>query len=196
MPPVAIRCEQPWKCPPKLSVRLVCAAWSTALRSLRLLVAGLLVMALPSCYHMRSEAEPIIPRTFKIKAGASDSLARIRRLVEDEWQQRILEEAGSGGVLITTPYHFATDTGLGQPAGGRKYYTQLRIEVQQQDGQTLVRISPHNYEIRTTYAYGLGGEIRTMYKHYTYDEYPGMFDIVPLGQELDRVSTVIKNLFR
>jgi hypothetical protein len=147
-----------------------------------------------ACYH-RTEAEPIAPRVFTIKAAAPDTLRKIRMLVEERWQHRILDVDSSGTVLITAPYHFATDTGLGQPAGGRKYYTQLKIGVERENDRTLVTISPHNYEIRTSYAYGLGGEVRTMYKHYPYDEYPGMFDLDPLKQELERVSTAIRNLY-
>lgn len=162
---------------------------------MRWLMLGLFLLVLPACYHMRTEAEPITPRTFEIKAAVPEAMGKIRKLVEDEWHHRILEDGGSGFVLITTPYHFATDTGLGQPAGGRKYYTQLRIEVQQQEGQTLVTISPHNYAIRTSYAYGLEGEIRTMHKHYPYEDYPSMFDLTPLSQELDRVSAKIKGIF-
>lgn len=163
--------------------------------SLRLLTVLLVCLVVPACYHMRTEAEPITPRTFTVKAASPDVLGSIRKLVEEGWQHRILEVDSSGTVLITAPYHFATDTGPGQPAGGRKYYTQLRIAVQRQNDLTLVIISPHNYEIRTSYAYGLGGEIRTMYKHYPYDEYPGMFDLAPLNSEMERVSTAIKGLF-
>lgn len=144
---------------------------------------------------MRISAEPIAPRVLSIKVPSPEVLSKIRRLIEERWQQRILDVGNSGYVIITTPYHFATDTGLGQPAGGRKYYTQLKIEVETHNGQTQVMISPHNYEIRSTYAYGLGGEVRTLYKHYPYEEYPGMFDITPLNNELDRVSKVIKGLF-
>jgi hypothetical protein len=153
------------------------------------------LLLLPACYHMRAEVEPITPQVLSIKASSPEVLSRIRRLIEERWQQRILGDVSSGTVLITTPYHFATDTGLGQPAGGRKYYTQLKIEVEKHDDQTQVTISPHNYEIRSTYAYGLGGEVRTMYKHYPYEEYPGMFDLAPLNSELERVSKVIKSLF-
>lgn len=163
--------------------------------SLRWLMLVLLLLAMPACYHMRAEAEPISPRMLRIRVAAPDALGKIRVLVEEGWRLRILEDSSSGVVLITSPYHFSTDTGLGQPAGGRKYYTQLRIEVQQQNDRTLVVISPHNYEIRTSYAYGLEGQIRTLYKHYPYEEYPGMFDLGPLNQELDRVSANIKGLF-
>ncbi len=165
------------------------------MNSLRWLSIVLLLL-LPACYHMRTEAEPILPRSFGVSATAPAAMGKIRNLVEDGWQHRILEDYNSEGVLITAPYHFATDTGLGQPAGGRKYYTQLKIEVRRQNGQTVVTIAPHNYEIRTSYAYGLGGELHTMYKHYPYEEYPGMFDLAPLTLELDRVSAVIKGMFR
>lgn len=163
--------------------------------SIQRLILLILLLLLPACYHMRAEAEPIAPRVLSIKASPPEVMKRIRRLVEERWHQRILGDVSSGTVLITTPYHFATDTGLGQPAGGRKYYTQLRIEVEKHNDQTQVTISSHNYEIRSTYAYSLAGEVHTMFKHYPYEEYPGMFDLAPLDSEMDRVSKVIKGLF-
>ena len=109
------------------------------------------------------------------------------------------EDADSTGtVLITAPYHFTTDTGFGQPAGGRKYYTQLRIELLQRDGVLTVQLSPYNFEIRTSYAfndYSKGGAVGTMYKHYPYEEYPGMFDLNLINSEIDRVSADIKRNF-
>ena len=109
---------------------------------------------------------------------------------------RILETDSSGNVLITTPYHFITDTGFGQPAGGRKYYTQLRIEVQQQNGATSVQISHYNFEIRTSYAYNRDGQVGTMYKHYPYEEYPGMFDLTLINNEMDRAAADIRRIFQ
>ena len=154
-----------------------------------------LLLLLSACYHLRIDAEPITPLTFTVKEDSPSALERIRRLVEDTWRQRILVTEEGGIAMITTPYHFATDTGFGQPPGGRKYYTQLRVEVRQLDDQTLVTISPYNYEIRTSYAYGEEGQVRTMYKHYPYEKYPGMFDLLPLTKELDRVASAMKSLF-
>lgn len=162
----------------------------------RFIIIGLpLLLLLSGCYHMRANAEPITPRIFTIRESSPDALKKIRRLVEDKWRRRILVADDAGAAMITAPYHFATDTGFGQPAGGRKYYTQLKIELHQREGQTLVTVTPYNYEIRTSYAYGEEGQVRTMYKHYPYDKYPGMFDLVPLTKELDRVSSVMQSLF-
>lgn len=159
-----------------------------------LIIAALLLM-LSGCYHLRVEAEPIAPRIVTIAATSPIVMGKILKLVEDEWHRRILDTENSM-TLITVPYHFATDTGLGQPAGGRKYYMQLKIEIRPQAGQTVVTVSPYNYELRTTYAYNLDAQVRTLYKHYPYEQYPGMFDLAPLNQELDSVSAAIKNLFR
>lgn len=151
---------------------------------------------LPACYHMRVEAEPIAPRIVTITGQPLDAVRKIRKLVEDVWKCRILETDSSGTVLITAPYHFTTDTGFGQPAGGRKYYTQLRIEVRQQNGIVTTHLSHYNFEIRTSYAYNNQGQVGTMYKHYPYEEYPGMFDLDLINHEMDRVSADILRIFK
>lgn len=145
---------------------------------------------------MRAEAEPVVTRIITIPGKQQDAIRKIRALVEESWKYRILETGSGGSVLITTPYHFTTETGFGQPAGGRKYYTQLRIEVQQQNGITTARISHHNFEIRTSYAYNLDGRVGTLYKHYPYEQYPGMFDLDLINREMDRVSVEIQRIFQ
>lgn len=155
------------------------------------LLLSLMLALLPACYHMRAEAEPIAPRVITLPGGQLDAARRIRTLVEDGWKCRILETDSSGTVLITAPYHFTTDTSFGQPAGGRKYYTQLRIEVRQQNGSVTVSLSHYNFQIRTSYAYNKEGEVGTMYKHYPYEEYPGMFDLDLINREMDRASADI-----
>lgn len=156
-----------------------------------------LVALVPACYHMRVEAEPISPRIVTIPVKLHDAVGKIRALVEDEWKCRILESDSSGAVLITAPYHFATETGFGQPAGGRKYYTQLRIEVQQNDTSVTIVISPYNFDIRTSYAYNDYSKqgVGTMYKHYPYEEYPGMFDLNLINREMARVAADIRRIF-
>jgi len=166
------------------------------LRKLFCLLLFLIPALLPACYHMRAEAEPIDTRVINVQGSPLDAVRKIRTLVEGKWMCRILETDSSGKVLITTPYHFITDTGFGQPAGGRKYYTQLRIEVQQQNGSTTVQISHYNFEIRTSYAFNRDGQVGTMYKHYPYEEYPGMFDLTLINNELDRASADIQRIFQ
>ncbi|GAC1471169.1 MAG: lipoprotein [Desulfuromonadaceae bacterium] len=166
------------------------------MRNYLLLLLLLLLPLLPACYHMRAEAEPIAPRVITLPGGAREAVRKIRKLVERDWKCRILETDSSGTVLITAPYHFTTDTGFGQPAGGRKYYTQLRIEVQQQNGTVVVSLSHYNFEIRTSYAYNKDGQVGTMYKHYPYEEYPGMFDLDLINHEMDRVAADILRIFQ
>ena len=166
------------------------------MRNLLVLVLFLTLPLLPACYHMRADAEPIATRVVTLPGGASNAVRKIRSLVEDKWKCRILETDSTGTILITAPYHFTTDTGFGQPAGGRKYYTQLRIEIQQQDGTVTAHLSHYNFEIRTTYAYNNQGQVGTMYKHYPYEEYPGMFDLDLINREMDRVSADILRIFQ
>lgn len=160
------------------------------------LLLALLLALLPSCYHMRVEAEPIAPRIITIPGEPLDAVRKIRTLLERDWKCRVLETDSGGTILITAPCHFTTDTSFGQPAGGRKYYTQLRIEVKQQNGVTTVQLTPYNFEIRTSYAYNKEGQVGTMYKHYPYEEYPGMFDLGLINNEMDRVSADILQKFQ
>ncbi|OGU02403.1 MAG: hypothetical protein A2X82_11555 [Geobacteraceae bacterium GWC2_55_20] len=167
-----------------------------ALRSFFLLIMLLLLFPLSACYHMRAEAVPIKSRVVEVKAGPADAMRRVRQLIEDEWKSRILEVDSSGAVLITAPHHFFTDTGFGMPAGGRKYYTQLRIEFLPRPGKTVIQIVPHNFEMRTSYAYNQDGRVGTLYKHYPYEYYPGMFDLSRIDNELARVEAMIRALFQ
>jgi hypothetical protein len=166
------------------------------LRNVLLLLLLLTLTLLPACYHMRTEAEPIATRVITIPGQADDAVKKIRKLVEDDWKSRILETDSSGTVLITAPFHFATDTSFGQPAGGRKYYTQLRIEVQQQDRTVTVQMSHYNFEIRTSYAFNKEGQVGTMYKHYPYEVYPGMFDLNLINREMDQFSAGMLRIFQ
>ena len=121
-----------------------------------------------------------------------DAMRRLRSVLEEDMKFRILEESPDGMQLITSPRHFATDTGPGQPAGGRQYYTQLLIRLSAREGGTEISITPHNYELRTSYAYSSEGQIRTLYKIYPYEEYPGMFDLIPLLNELSYSASAIQ----
>jgi hypothetical protein len=145
---------------------------------------------------MRADAEPIAARIINLPGEQQDAVRKIRTLIEDQWKCRILETNSSGNILITAPYHFTTETGFGQPAGGRKYYTQLRIEVQMNNGTVTAHISHYNFEIRTSYAFNKEGQLGTMYKHYPYQEYPGMFDLALINSEMDRASTDIMRIFK
>lgn len=155
-----------------------------------------LLLILPACYHMRAEAEPIATRVITLPGQPDDAVRKIRTLVEDGWKCRILETDSTGTILITAPYHFTTDTSVGQPAGGRKYYTQLRMEIHQLNGIVTAHLSHYNFEIRTSYAYNKEGQVGTMYKHYPYEEYPGMFDLDLINREMDRVSADILRIFQ
>lgn len=165
------------------------------LEKLRVLLFFLLLL-LPACYHMRAEPEMIATKNITVSGQPLEVVKKIRRLAERTWQCRILETDSTGTVLITAPYHFTTETGFGQPAGGRKYYTQLKIEVHRHNDSTTVQISHYNFEIRTSYAYSKDGEIHTMYKHYPYEKYPGMFDLTLINNEMDRIAGDISRLFQ
>ncbi|MDD2367275.1 MAG: hypothetical protein PHN84_14045 [Desulfuromonadaceae bacterium] len=164
----------------------------------RLLWTVLLVLPalLAGCYHMRVESEPIETRVVTLPGNQDDVIGRISRHIEEKFNCRILEADSAGTFIITAPYSFITDTGFGQPPGGRKYYTQLKIEINEQDGVKTASISHYNFEIRTSYAFNDNGKVGTMYKHYPYKEYPGMFDLDLINREMDRVSGEILHIFQ
>lgn len=164
-------------------------------RILKILLLILLTQ-ISACYHMRAEPEPIAIRIITIPSNQQNITEKIRKLLEEKFECRILEANSSDTVLITAPYRFITDTSFGQPPGGRKYYTQLRIEIHEINGVKNVELSHYNFEIRTTYAYNSSGHVGTMYKHYPYEKYPGMFDLNLINQEMDRVSAEIMHLFK
>lgn len=145
---------------------------------------------------MRADAEPIATRIISLPGTPDTAVRKIRSLIENDWNYRILEADSTGTIFITAPYHFTTETGFGQPAGGRKYYTQLRIEVLEHAGTVSAHLSHYNFEIRTSYAYNKEGQVGTMYKHYPYEEYPGMFDLNLINHEMDRVSSRIMRIFK
>lgn len=165
---------------------------------LKVLVLLLTVLLfLTGCYHMRAEAVPVAPRVVVVAKPLHEVMRRVRLMVEDDWKCRILDTDASGSVFVTAPYHFTTETGFGQPAGGRKYYTQLRIEMEDRgSGGVAVHLSHYNFEIRTSYAYNKEGQVGTLYKHYPYEEYPGMFELDLINREMDRVRDDIKRLFQ
>ena len=155
-----------------------------------------LCLALNGCYHMRAEPEPIAPLVFTVNQGPVEALRIIRKVLADDRQLRILHEQEQGTILITAPWHFATDTGFGQPAGGRRYYTQLLIEARVVNSRTRVTLSPHHYEIRSTYAYGQNGLVETLNKHYPYEEYPGMFNNNLLSTALGNIAGTLQKACR
>lgn len=151
-------------------------------------VALLVLCLVPGCYHMRIAPESLPVRTLVSTKTPQQTLQRIRDALEHDLGMRLLDTEQNELLLVTAPRHFATDTGPGQPPGGRQYYMQLLIEVATHEGKTVVTISPHNYELRTSYAYSSEGQLRTLKKTYPYEHYPGMFDLAPLGKELDSVA--------
>ena len=50
--------------------------------------------------------------------------------------------------------------------------------------------------VRTSYAFNQEGQVGTLYKHYPYEKYPGMFDLVLINRELDRVAADIERIFQ
>lgn len=144
---------------------------------------------------MRVNPEPLPVQKIATTKNSESALRIIRRVLESELNVRILEEE-NGKTLISAPRHFATDKSVGMPAGGRQYYVQLRFDISHENNHCIITLSPYNYDLRTSYAYGLDGEVKTLYKIYPYPEYPGMFDLNFLDQELKRVAAILENALK
>lgn len=111
--------------------------------------------------------------------------------MEEELHLRVVDEEQVGSVLISAPRQFYVDTGFGQPAGGRKYFVQLQIEVQGQSSGSRINIKGRNFELRTSYVYSEHGQLETLYKVYPYEEYPGMFNTDIMNQEMQKMAEII-----
>jgi hypothetical protein len=162
----------------------------------RLSVLAVVMLLLPACYHMRVMPEPIQPCVINVSQAPAEALYRIRKTLDRELHIRIVDEEEGGSVLISAPHHFYTDTGFGQPAGGRKYYIRLMFTVEQRDGRTFVTTAPYSFELRTSYAYSEDGQMRTLFKIYPYEEYPGMFDTDTMTKEVRMVSGAIERAMK
>lgn len=145
------------------------------------------------CYHLRVNPEPLPVKKIISPLNSAISVRIIKRILDSELNARILDEMDNGTTLITSPIHFATDTRLGMPIGGRKYYVQLRFEIEYENNHCVINISPYNYDLRTSYAFGLDGQVKTLYKIYPYTEYPGMFDLNFLENELQKITIMLEN---
>lgn len=162
----------------------------------RIIVLLMIVVMTSGCYHMRVNPEPLPTHQIVTKKNAAVVERIIRRILESELNIRILDEGDQGKMLISAPRHFATDNSFGMPAGGRQYYAQLQMEVNQEKDGCLIILSPYHYELRTSYAYGFEGQVHTLYKVYPYPEYPGMFDLSYLEQYMKKVSVMLENALK
>lgn len=169
---------------------------STALTNFIRLLLLAVVLLLPACYHLRVLPEPIQPCSFDSGLPPRKALASVREILDKKLQLRILDEQQDGTVLITAPNTFFTDTGFGQPAGGRKYYVRLRIEVMPRASQSVITVSAYSFELRTSYAYSEDGYLRTLTKIYPYEEYPGMFNIKEMNREVMMVAGLIEQAMK
>lgn len=163
---------------------------------LRILLILLITAISSGCYHLRVNPEPLPVHQIVTKKNSDVAKSIISRILESELNIRIMDEENRGNTLISAPRHFATDNSFGMPAGGRQYYSQLQIEINRGKEGCIITISPYNYELRTSYAYGLEGHVHTLYKTYPYSEYPGMFDLSFLEQDLKKVSFLLETALK
>lgn len=145
---------------------------------------------------MRVLPEQIQPRTISVGQTPEEALLRLRKVLDEELHIHVLKEEQDGSVLITAPLHFHTDTGFGQPPGGRRYYVQLRITVEGEGSQAMITVAAQSFELRTSYAYSDEGQLHALTKFYPYEEFPGMFDTGVMTREVRMVAGVIERAMK
>ena len=166
------------------------------IRPIRALLLVAVAILLPACYHMRVLPEPIKPRTVITVQTPEEALRRIRQVLDQELHIHVIGEEQGGSVLITAPHHFHTDTGFGQPPGGRRYYVQLRIAVEGEGSRAVITVAAQTFELRTSYAYSDEGQLHTLTKYYPYEEYPGMFDTGIMTREIRDLGGLIERAMK
>jgi hypothetical protein len=163
-------------------VRFV-TVWRTFLKGL--MIAA--ICCVGGCYHMRVMPEPLGESIFSVlrplESVRSDMASRLE---QDGFP--LDREVCSGRVIFTGHRFFYNDSGFGQPPGGRDYYYKLRVTFISDKKGTLVRLEPFDLEIRSFYVYEREGKLATMKKRYSYQDYPGMFELEYLKKEMERVT--------
>lgn len=159
---------------------------------IKLFVTIFCCVTLTACYHLRVNPEPLPIKQISSHYSIDKTNRIIQRVLENELNIRIIDDESNARTLISAPRHFATDTSFGMPAGGRHYYVQYRFDLKPLADGCLVALTPHNYDLRTSYAYGLDGRVKTLYKIYPYPEYPGMFDLTLLETEMGKITNMLE----
>lgn len=158
-----------------------------ATKYLTILLPALLLLA--GCYHMRITAAPLETVSFDTTLSREKASAAIARLLEEDGFP--IEERNSDGIY-TGKKQFATETGISQPVEGRGYYCGLRVILSQKESGANITMEPQGLEIRTNYVEPMEGGVQGLTRTYAYENYPGMFELRFVGQELRRVMTLLR----
>ena len=162
-------------------------------RSWLAIITALAVIA--GCYHLRPVATPLKSYTFFLQGSPAGILATIGNVLREDGFI-VEEEAKDGAALVTSTRIFYNDSGFSQPAGGRNYYCRLNVILQQRGTLVAVTLEPLSLAMASTYVYDADGKAVNLSKRYPYEEYPGMFELGYLDQELLRVMTLLQRNMR
>jgi hypothetical protein len=146
---------------------------------------------LAGCYHLRPVATPLKGYTFLLQGSPAGILATIGNVLKEDGFV-VEEETKDGTALVTSTRFFYNDSGVTQPAGGRNYYYRLKVTLQQRGTLVAVTLEPLSLAISSTYVYDADGRAVNLSKRYPYEEFPGMFELSYLDQELVRVMTLLQ----
>ncbi len=155
-------------------------------------IPGLL---LAGCYHMRMNPEPLQREAFTVAMTPDRAFDVISDVLSQDGFYFDRHDDNTD-TLVTEYRYFHKDTGISQPVGGRDYYYELRVTVRPAGDGATVALDIPALEMRASYVYDSDGELKTLSKRYPYEEYPGMFDLVPVDKELHRVETLIRRSVR
>lgn len=140
---------------------------------------------------MRISPLPVEAVSFIVSAEKWKGFATVRHLLEEDGFS--IEEAGEeNGLILTAPRHFATETGFGQPIEGRRYLWRLKVTILSEGEGARVTLQVADLRIITRYVESMEGEVVDITKGYPYEEYPGMFDLGLVKDELLRVQKLLE----
>jgi len=159
-----------------------CQGWLAIITAL-VLLAG--------CYHLRPVATPLKGYSFFLQGSPAGIFATIGNVLKEDGFI-IEEEAKDGTALVTSSRYFYNDSGVTQPAGGRNYYYRLKVTLRQRGTLVAVTLEPLSLAIGSTYVFDTDGKAVNLSKRYAYEEFPGMFELSYLDQELLRVMTLLQ----
>lgn len=155
---------------------------------------GLLILVcclLAGCYHMRLYPQGVEGVQLTLPTAARGGVPRIAHILQQDGFM-LTRSSERDGAIETDYRYITTETGFGQPVEGRRYYYKLKLVMTPRDKGVLVALEPAALEIRTHYVENVGGDVQELEKYYPFEQYPGMFELRYLREELQRVSRLLE----
>ncbi len=155
------------------------------------LLASLFV-AVFGCAHLRLTASPLEPVVFEVSSSPANTYESVTALLLRKGFDLVREDPGAG-ILVTGEIPFNAATGSGGGGRGRDYVYTLKLGLRQTETGTEVVLEPLDLATRLLRVEAQGGRLTRISRRYTYEEYPGMFDLACLNRELCRVKDLLES---